>query len=221
MELFTSMANKPSTKTSELRSCVQVALRNPLDKPDDAIARTLTRPEVQAAATIQRWDGENHEVNALTHELAAQVASVNSGDLNRAEGILIAQAHTLDALFNNLAKRAHGQTSLDVYEGFLRLAFKAQSQCRATLEALTYLKNPPNVAFVKQANIAHGPQQVNNTMNREAITSRARETENTQNKLSGAENELCQNAGTPTASIPTNQSLETVGEIDGAPNAER
>lgn len=41
------------------------------------------------------------------------------------------------------------------------LALKAQGQCRATVEALAAIKNPP-VVFAKQANIAHGPQQVNN-----------------------------------------------------------
>ena len=44
----------------------------------------------------------------------------------------------------------------------MRLAFKAQSQCRATIETLALVKNPPAVAFVKQANIAAGHQQVNN-----------------------------------------------------------
>jgi hypothetical protein len=39
---------------------------------------------------------------------------------------------------------------------------KPQAQCRATIEALAEIKNPRPVAFVKQANIAQGPQQVNN-----------------------------------------------------------
>jgi hypothetical protein len=38
---------------------------------------------------------------------------------------------------------------------------KAQNQCRMTLETLSTIKNPP-VVYAKQANIAHGPQQVNN-----------------------------------------------------------
>ena len=42
------------------------------------------------------------------------------------------------------------------------LAFKAQAQSRATISALVDLKNPRQATFVKQANIAHGPQQVNN-----------------------------------------------------------
>lgn len=40
-------------------------------------------------------------------------------------------------------------------------ALRAQAQSRATLETLAAIKNPPAV-FAGQANIAHGPQQVNN-----------------------------------------------------------
>jgi len=47
-------------------------------------------------------------------------------------------------------------------ETYMRLALKAQSQCRTTLETLAEIKNPRAVAFVKQANIAGGHQQVNN-----------------------------------------------------------
>ena len=47
-------------------------------------------------------------------------------------------------------------------EMYMRLALKSQSQCRATVETLAEIKNPSHVAFVRQANIANGPQQVNN-----------------------------------------------------------
>ena len=42
----------------------------------------------------------------------------------------------------------------------MRLALKAQSQARATAETLALMKNP--MPYIRQANIAHGPQQVNN-----------------------------------------------------------
>ena len=45
----------------------------------------------------------------------------------------------------------------------MRLALRAQGQCRATAETLAAIKNGPAV-FARQANIAHGPQQVNNTL---------------------------------------------------------
>ena len=44
----------------------------------------------------------------------------------------------------------------------MRLALKAQSQCRATVETLATIKNPP-VVYAKQANFANGHQQVNNS----------------------------------------------------------
>lgn len=37
----------------------------------------------------------------------------------------------------------------------------AKRRCRATLETLAVIKSPPSV-FAKQANMANGPQQVNN-----------------------------------------------------------
>jgi hypothetical protein len=42
------------------------------------------------------------------------------------------------------------------------MALKAQAQSRATIQALVELKFPRQATFVRQANIANGPQQVNN-----------------------------------------------------------
>jgi hypothetical protein len=70
---------------------------------------------------------------------------------------------------------------VDQFETYLRLALRAQTQCRATLETLAAIKNPQPVAFVRQANIAHGPQQVNNAGTAEG--SRAGDTKNQQNKV--------------------------------------
>jgi hypothetical protein len=54
------------------------------------------------------------------------------------------------------------------------MALKAQSQCRMTLETLATIKNPP-VVYAKQANIAHGPQQVNNSIPSNVPHAHARE----------------------------------------------
>jgi hypothetical protein len=43
----------------------------------------------------------------------------------------------------------------------MRLALKAQSQCRTTAETLAVMRNPP--VFARQANVVNGPQQVNVT----------------------------------------------------------
>ncbi|OTE95584.1 hypothetical protein BCS42_16070 [Crenothrix sp. D3] len=77
---------------------------------DEAVAKKLTRPEVRASLTIQKLHPIN-DVNALTK--------------------ILRQAHTLDALFNSLVMKGLDQTHMRHYDGFLRLAYKAQSQCRS------------------------------------------------------------------------------------------
>ena len=83
-----------------------------------------------------------------------------AGDMGRFERVLTHQFLPLDALFNNLAQRSGRQDSFKGIEVLMRLALKAQSQARATAETLALMKNP--MPYIKQANIAHGPQQVNN-----------------------------------------------------------
>jgi hypothetical protein len=46
-------------------------------------------------------------------------------------------------------------------EAFMRMALRAQAQCRTTLETLANIKNAP-VVFARQANVTTGPQQINN-----------------------------------------------------------
>jgi hypothetical protein len=117
-------------------------------------------PEVGAASTI-RGLNDIHDVNALTKILSKQTADVVGGNMARPEAMLLSQAHTLDALFNSLVMKGLGQTHMPHYESFLRLAYKAQSQCRSTLQTLSDIKNP-SVVYAKQANITNGNQQINN-----------------------------------------------------------
>ena len=97
--------------------------------------------------------------------LNASVARVDDGSLQQAESLLLGQAVALNAIFTNLALRAKVNMGAypDATDRYLRLALKAQGQCRATLETLADIKNPPTV-FARQANIANGPQQVNNNV---------------------------------------------------------
>ena len=100
----------------------------------------------------------------LAECLAALVTAterVKGGDLAGLEATLTAQAVALNAMFTQLAHRSSTMTIVDQIDRFTRLALKAQGQSRATIETLALMKNPPTV-FARQANIAHGPQQVNN-----------------------------------------------------------
>jgi len=129
------------------------------------IAQVTLMPCTNAAAVVAEYSksfGEQN-VQALMEQLRPHMNSVNNGDLQHCEAMLVGQAHALQSIFMNLARRAVNQEYLKQYEMYLRLALKAQNQSRMTLETLAKIKNPP-VVFAKQANINQGGgnQQVNN-----------------------------------------------------------
>lgn len=140
------------------------------DPPDaekaQASAKLFLSPSVNAAAVaveyLKQPFGDQQDIGALVDCLGDSVKDVWAGDLRRAEAMLYGQATALQAIFTNLARRANSQEYLRHLETYLRLALKAQSQCRATLETLATIKAGPAI-FARQANVAvNGPQQVNN-----------------------------------------------------------
>lgn len=184
-----------------------------------AMARTALRPSVSGGIAIKAFGrkyGDGLEIDALVSELAVQATLAEQGNLKRAEAMLMVQAHTLDAIFNELGQRA--ATNMGEYLGatetYLRLALKAQSQCRTTLETLAAIKNPSPVAFVRQANIAAGPQQVINAS--QAAPPRAREIEREQSQLLGADHGERMDTGTAGAASGGDPALATVGAFDRA-----
>lgn len=106
--------------------------------------------------------GEIHITDAV-EVLRMKAAKVQQGDMSEVEATLTAQAVALDAIFNGLAQRAASNMGqyMNAAETYLRLALKAQAQCRATLETLAEVKNPKPPTFVRQQNVAY-QQQVNN-----------------------------------------------------------
>ncbi len=168
---------KPADETaSKPKDVLEVPLRFADDTEADAFAWTLARPEVQAAVTMQKWQGAT-EVPAIVKTLAIHIEKMHKGSMEQAETMLLAQAHTLDELFNNLARRAKNQDYMCNFETYLCLALKAQSQCRATLETLSNIKNPP-IVYAKQANIAN-----NQLFNNGVSATHAGETKNQPNEL--------------------------------------
>ena len=124
----------------------------------------VTSPTIQSAVAIKAWGqfAGDVELAKLVDDLHTRVDKVHSGDMQPIEAMLFGQAMTLETIFTSLARRATLQEHLKQFQTHLGLALKAQAQCRATLEALAEIKNPRPIAFVKQANISGGHQQVNN-----------------------------------------------------------
>ncbi len=179
---------KPAPKLAESASNTVQIKGGPADEPK-LIAQLVVAPSLQGATTIKRWFGPLGEreldINALINELGQQADTASSGDLKREEAMLTIQAHTLDTIFNELARRsaANAGEYMGAAEVYMRLALKAQTQCRATIETLAEIKNPKPVAFVRQANISNGPQQVNNGGTASAEPSRGENSKNQQSEL--------------------------------------
>ena len=129
-------------------------------------ARLAVSPSFNGATVIQAYQGnvmgKDVDLSGLIDQLRDTFTEVKGGDLHTLEAMLISQATALQTIFTSLARRACTQDRLPQYQTFLGLALKAQAQSRATITALVDLKYPRQATFVKQANIANGPQQVNN-----------------------------------------------------------
>lgn len=196
--------------TTAARPVLKVEGR-PGEGDERARARTHLRPSVLAAQTIRSLIGgapeDQLDVTALVEELTDQVAAVKSGDLARLEAMLVAQAHTLDALFNRLARLAIHYPGTGA--GYLKLALKAQGQARATAETLNEMKHPRSVAFVAQANVGQNVQVNNGAVARG-------ETENEQTEVLGASNGERMDTGTASASGRGDPALATVDPINRA-----
>ena len=140
--------------------------RAPEQTSEQALARAALRPSINGASVMKVYQGnivgKDADLSELVQGLTDSCKRVNDGDLSTLEAMLVSQATALQSIFTSLARRAQSQEYQKNLEAFLGLALKAQAQSRATISALVDLKYPRQATFVKQANIAHGPQQVNN-----------------------------------------------------------
>lgn len=132
-----------------------------------AVAKAAIDPSMRARLNLFTWTARglfrDTNINALGTALDQCGQAASSGDLAGLEAMLAIQARTLDVVFHDLANLARQNIQQPaVFERLLRLGLKAQSQSRSTVESLAEIKNPRSVAFIKQANVAQGHQQVNN-----------------------------------------------------------
>lgn len=216
--------NKARTLHLELR---------PGENVDRALAAVVAQGMATNASTVIRYMSREHEGLSLTDmiaELRTQGEAVNGNDLSALERTLTAQSLSLNAMFGELARIAHCNlfTVPDVAERYMRLALKAQSQSRATVETLAAIKNPPMV-YARQANINNGgQQQVNNgsTPAHAANPAQARASAHP-GETNSAPNELLEDAThgrtqldtrATAAAGRTHQGLEPMGAVNRPPN---
>lgn len=188
---------------------------------EQRFAKLAVSPQFTAAMTVLHYSGKycgGADLTELFDQLNDKAKSVHEGRLTAGETMLVAQAHALDVIFHEMARRAalNMNEHLEATDKFLRVALRAQAQCRATWETLAAIKNPPQLAFVKQANIAHGPQQVNN--GGDSPAARARESAIEPNELSRIGHEEGQrlDLGTTGKAGAAHPAMEAVGAVHRA-----
>jgi len=141
-----------------------------------------------------------------------------AGDLSELESTLTAQVVSLNAIFSTLANRSANNMGHDlkIVEIYMRLALKAQAQCAHTIEVLSKVKNPP-VIFAKQANIAHGHQQVNNG-NQSTHTGK---TLNSSNELLNEDSHATLDTRRTTEASSVNRDMAAVETLNGGKDSGR
>ena len=154
-------------------------------------------------------------LSEMRSALQQLTADVRKGDLSGPEAMLVAQAASLNAIFTELARRSAMNMGeyLEASEKYMRLALKAQAQCRATIETLSHIKNPPTV-IARQTNISAGPQQVNNG----AAKPESQLTSNQPNELLEHYDEQRVDTGATRATVGSDPTLVALGTGHGAEN---
>jgi len=141
--------------------------RKPNEESSKTLARVTLDPGVRHAQlamafAIQAF-GDKHQPSIMdsTEVLAESLAKAVHGDKRLASRLLAAQAISLDAMFTELARRSANNLGqyLDASERYMRLALKAQSACRTTLEALAKI-HQPREQTVKHVHVNDGGQAV-------------------------------------------------------------
>ena len=181
----------------------------------EASTEFLLKPSLLAAKVIdsdkRQLSKDFIDLQYTPAMLERSIGEVKQGNLTDVEAMLYSQAYALNVMFATLMTRANRQEYMPPTQALMSLAFKAQNQSRATLQALVDLKQPRQPTFVRQANIAQGHQQVNNLAEKNITP---------QNELlRGSYEEL--DTGTTTTPKGIDTTLEALGKINRRKNTGR
>lgn len=212
-------------KTKKVASDATQATTMTKAERQKALGAMATSGTCNAAMVMEPFQknllGPEVDFGVIQESLGERVEKIQGGDLSMVESMLFSQANALQTMFTSLARRSTAQEYLKQYSIYMGLALKAQAQSRATLEALIEMKQPrQQPTFVKQANIAAGHQQVNNTYAsasaHTSIGSHAANSQTEPNKLLEADHGQRLDFGAQGQAGRADQDLETVEAVNRA-----
>jgi len=194
----------------------------------DALTKLYMKPEFQAGftltAALQKVSDPNRDTweadtNGIIKVLIEETDKLRKNDLSAAEDILFSQAKVLDVLFNKYILMTGRSEYMNSLKAYSEIAFKAQRQCRTTLEALAEIKNPRpyiqnNKAQYQQVNNGEQPQPKNELIDQYAqARAHAGKNPKTANGLLEDKRDETEwlDTGAPETAGGNNKELETVG----------
>lgn len=186
---------------------------DPNQKKSDLMLGEFISPVFATLKFAEGTIGEVSLENAMHSMLSNAERVTTDNNLAKVEAMLVTQAYSLNLLFSECVRRSalNHREYFEASQRYFAMALKAQNQCRMTLETLSNIKNPP-VIYAKQANIANGPQQVNNgTMPSRAHTG---ENENSPSKVLEQGNEQRMDTPAQGATGVGDSALETVAAVN-------
>ena len=162
------MANRGKPKGSMNPNDALVIEQATEETGAQAMARKLLQPTLKNAAAASAFTGkmmgsglDMPGIGDYADHVQSVTSAATDGDVSMASKILAAQAITLDSMFAELARRAANNMGeyINAAERYGRLALKAQSNCRATLETLAKL-HQPREQTVRHVHVNEGGQAV-------------------------------------------------------------
>ena len=159
---------KPQKRTGKQRAAATLEIEAKEGETNEqTYARVMLDPVIRHACNAMNYSaqvfGETNQPGIMqsTQALQDNVAKAEAGDLRAVSRMLASQAYSLDAMFSELSRRSLNNMGgyLDASERFMRLALKAQTACRSTLEALTKL-HQPREQIVKHVQVNEGGQAI-------------------------------------------------------------
>ena len=129
-----------------------------------AIDPALSSGTVAAAHSMVNINGDKPSTIDTAAAIEMISARVRDGDMSDLEAILVGQAVAMNVAGLDMISRARKVGTTDALNTLGAAGMRAIAHRRAAIDSLANLRNPRQVAFVKQANINNGgQQQVNNT----------------------------------------------------------
>ncbi|WP_417592071.1 hypothetical protein [Parasphingorhabdus sp.] len=132
------------SKASESDKAGHLNIKREGGKSDSRIlTEAAMRPMIRNGYIVgsmggKHFNGKQPDFTETVEIMAEACANVRANSLDDQKDILTSQAMALDSIFTLLVARseANVEKHLDASERFMRMALKAQSQCRTTIETL-------------------------------------------------------------------------------------